>query len=117
ELPRSEFERADPQALPCEPEGAVSRIESSGSGPPCVGNETAGQESDRHDFEPADRRNGIADGPALLCPDCGRPLDAKRACWRCCQRLCACGRATGTAFISVCRLCEVASGTAGSGEE
>ncbi len=30
----------------------------------------------------------------MPCPECGRPLDAKRACWPCCQRLCACGRPT-----------------------
>src|SRR5262245_7701988 len=46
--------------------------------------------------------------PATACPTCKRPMDAKRRCWHCCDRVCeGCGRLTGTAFISLCRLCEV----------
>ena len=46
----------------------------------------------------------------IPCPLCKRPMDARKRCWVCCNRLCeACGRLTGTAFISVCRLCEVAA--------
>jgi hypothetical protein len=36
---------------------------------------------------------------------CGRPLDGKRRCWKCCDRLCACGRTTGSAFIELCVAC------------
>jgi hypothetical protein len=40
------------------------------------------------------------------CPDCGGPLDERRRCWRCCQRLCCdCGRPTGTAFVARCFRC------------
>jgi hypothetical protein len=44
------------------------------------------------------------------CQQCSRPMDAKRRCWRCCERLCeVCGRPTWTAFIALCRPCEVAA--------
>jgi hypothetical protein len=47
--------------------------------------------------------------PATPCPTCKRPMDSRNRCWRCCDRVCeGCGRLTGTAFISFCRLCEVA---------
>jgi hypothetical protein len=49
-------------------------------------------------------------GPFGNCDQCGRPLDAKRRCWRCCDRHCACGRWTGSAFIGVCILCERGGG-------
>ena len=40
------------------------------------------------------------------CPTCRRPLDAKRACWHCCDRLCSvCGQLTGSAFIESCWSC------------
>jgi hypothetical protein len=45
-------------------------------------------------------------GPFGNCDQCGRPLDPKRRCWHCCERLCACGRWTGSAFLAVCILCE-----------
>jgi hypothetical protein len=45
---------------------------------------------------------------ALDCLQCRRPLDAARACWKCCDRVCHCGRPTGSAFIELCRPCEVA---------
>jgi hypothetical protein len=45
-------------------------------------------------------------GPFGNCDRCGRPLDDKRRCWRCCDRLCPCGRWTGSAFIALCILCE-----------
>jgi hypothetical protein len=45
-------------------------------------------------------------GPHGNCHQCGRPLDDKRRCWRCCDRLCAsCGRPTGSAFIETCNPC------------
>jgi hypothetical protein len=44
-------------------------------------------------------------GPHGNCDQCGRPLDAKRRCWRCHDRLCACGRPTGSAFIELCCIC------------
>jgi len=43
-----------------------------------------------------------------LC-QCKRPLDNLRRCWKCCNRLCDCGRWTGSAFISICLLCENAT--------
>src|SRR5262245_54468049 len=44
------------------------------------------------------------------CPNCRRPLDAIRACWRCCDRLCeVCGRLTGSAFLSLCLSCDMAA--------
>jgi hypothetical protein len=47
--------------------------------------------------------------PVTPCPACKRPMDSRKRCWRCCDRVCeGCGRLTGTAFISLCRLCEVA---------
>jgi hypothetical protein len=49
----------------------------------------------------------ITDALTAACPACGRPLDARRACWGCCDRLCPCGRPTGSAFIELCRVCEV----------
>jgi hypothetical protein len=42
----------------------------------------------------------------LFCPNCDRPLDGKRRCWHCCDRRCACGRMTSSAFIATCLLCE-----------
>jgi hypothetical protein len=51
------------------------------------------------------------DGTALVqvmtCPYCRRPLDPKLRCWKCCVRICGCGAVIATAFISVCRSCEV----------
>jgi hypothetical protein len=45
-------------------------------------------------------------GPHGNCEHCGRRLDDKRRCWRCCDRLCSvCGRATGSAFIELCWPC------------
>jgi hypothetical protein len=42
------------------------------------------------------------------CPTCRRPLDNRRACWKCCDRLCeTCGRQTGSAFIAVCLSCDM----------
>jgi hypothetical protein len=49
-------------------------------------------------------------GPFGNCDHCGRALDAKRRCWRCCNRLCPCGRWTGSAFIALCILCEWGGG-------
>jgi hypothetical protein len=46
---------------------------------------------------------------ATQCPLCKRPMDTKRRCWRCCDRLCEeCGLLTGSAFIGLCWLCQVA---------
>lgn len=40
------------------------------------------------------------------CPKCGRPLDGKRRCWKCCDRVCSgCGRLSGSAFIEQCCAC------------
>ena len=51
-------------------------------------------------------------GPFGNCDQCGRPLDSKRRCWRCCDRPCsACGRPTGTAFIALCWPCGLRDGT------
>jgi hypothetical protein len=44
--------------------------------------------------------------PPPRCPTCSRPLDDRGRCWKCCNRLCPCGRLTGSAFIAVCLLCE-----------
>jgi hypothetical protein len=45
-------------------------------------------------------------GPHGSCDECGRALDSKRCCWRCCNRLCVdCGRWTGSAFIQRCWTC------------
>src|SRR5262245_41676649 len=41
----------------------------------------------------------------MTCDSCGRPFDAKRRCWRCCDRRCPCGRLTGSAFIELCFIC------------
>lgn len=50
-----------------------------------------------------------ADLLAGLCSGCHATLDAHGACWRCCNRLCESCRAmwTGSAFIAVCRPCEI----------
>lgn len=45
-------------------------------------------------------------GNEPLCPNCQRPMDELRRCWHCHDRRCACGRMTGSAFISLCILCE-----------
>jgi hypothetical protein len=42
---------------------------------------------------------------ALSCPRCSKPLDSKRRCWRCCDRICRCGRLSGSAFIELCVAC------------
>ena len=43
------------------------------------------------------------------CPSCGMPLDEKRRCWKCCDRICSgCERTTGSAFIELCMQCEAA---------
>jgi hypothetical protein len=45
-------------------------------------------------------------GPHGNCDHCGRPLDDKRRCWRCCDRVCVdCGGWTGSAFIQRCVTC------------
>jgi hypothetical protein len=51
-------------------------------------------------------------GPNGNCDGCGRPLDDKRRCWRCCNRVCPCGRWTGSAFIALCLRCDLAEGEA-----
>jgi hypothetical protein len=44
------------------------------------------------------------------CPTCRRALDERRACWKCCDRLCeTCGRQTGSAFIALCLSCDMAA--------
>ena len=47
-------------------------------------------------------------GPRGNCRQCGRALDDRRRCWRCCDRLCPCGRPTGSAFIELCNPCGLA---------
>jgi hypothetical protein len=55
-------------------------------------------------------------GPFGSCEQCGRRLDDKRRCWRCCDRLCsACGRTTGSAFIELCWQCGLGDGGAEKG--
>ncbi len=45
-------------------------------------------------------------GPHGNCDQCGRALDDKRRCLRCCDRPCVdCGRPTGIAFIQRCVAC------------
>jgi hypothetical protein len=46
--------------------------------------------------------------PDPLCPNCRKPM-VNRKCWgrKCCISLCACGKPTESAFISVCLQCEV----------
>ena len=45
--------------------------------------------------------------PERPCPSCGMPLDEKRRCWKCCDRICSgCERTTGSAFIELCLQCE-----------
>jgi hypothetical protein len=41
----------------------------------------------------------------MTCESCGRILDDKGRCWRCCDRRCPCGRWTGSAFIRLCFVC------------
>jgi hypothetical protein len=41
------------------------------------------------------------------CPSCRRYLTAKGQCWTCCDRRCACGGMTGSAFIERCQQCSV----------
>jgi hypothetical protein len=44
---------------------------------------------------------------SACCPLCRWPLDSKRRCPKCFDRLCAvCGRPTGSYFIVHCLLCE-----------
>jgi hypothetical protein len=46
---------------------------------------------------------------SVPCPQCGRPADEKGCCWKCCNRACSgCRGPTGSAFIAMCRPCEVA---------
>jgi hypothetical protein len=53
-------------------------------------------------------------GPFGNCVTCGRALDEKRRCWRCCDRVCvACGRQTGSAFIQRCIACGLRCPTTG----
>ena len=49
----------------------------------------------------------MGQGTPSRCPHCLRPLDGKKRCWKCCDRLCGCGRLTGSAFIELCRLCAI----------
>jgi hypothetical protein len=49
-------------------------------------------------------------GPHGNCHQCGRALDDRRRCWRCFDRLCPCGRLTGSAFLGLCMLCDVGEG-------
>jgi hypothetical protein len=48
---------------------------------------------------------------ARRCPKCGRLMDAKRRCWAkaCFDRLCECGRLTGSAYIATCFVCSAQS--------
>jgi hypothetical protein len=41
-----------------------------------------------------------------VCPFCRKPLSGVR-CWKCHVCVCPCGRVTESAFILVCRPCEV----------
>ena len=53
--------------------------------------------------------------PGEVCPDCRRPVDAGRRCWRCHRRPCSrCHRNTGSAFIELCILCDFADGPGGA---
>lgn len=42
----------------------------------------------------------------VACPYCHRPT-VGRKCWKDHTSICACGQATESAFLSVCRRCEV----------
>lgn len=45
-------------------------------------------------------------GETVSCPFCQRPALGRR-CWKCCVAVCECGRVTESAFLTVCRQCEV----------
>ena len=45
--------------------------------------------------------------PRPVCPACSGPLDDRQRCWGCCQRVCRCGQATGSAFLATCVLCDL----------
>jgi hypothetical protein len=68
---------------------------------------------------PADRAAIRSHLPALVglvgglprCARCGRPVDGKGRCWRCCDRACeGCGRGTGSPFLATCLVCDFAGG-------
>jgi hypothetical protein len=44
------------------------------------------------------------------CAECGRALDGRRRCLRCHYRVCPGGRPTGSAFIELCLVCDLAVG-------
>jgi len=44
---------------------------------------------------------------AVYCEACHRWRDEKRACWHCVDRVCKCGRLTGSAFIELCSACGI----------
>ncbi len=51
---------------------------------------------------------------SVSCADCGRSVDSAGRCWRCCNRPCVqCGKMTGTAFIEICLICELAPNVQG----
>ena len=50
----------------------------------------------------------VAELTSGRCPHCRKKLDG-RQCWRCHVAWCECGRVTESAFILVCRPCEVAA--------
>jgi hypothetical protein len=51
-------------------------------------------------------KGGLHPGSKTLsCLRCGRLLDSKRRCWRCCDRICRCGGLSGSAFIELCVAC------------
>ena len=52
----------------------------------------------------AERRAAAA--AQLRCPHCKKPT-VGRKCWGCNYSVCECGRMTESAFLSVCRACEV----------
>lgn len=48
----------------------------------------------------------LLSAPVVRCPSCNGPMDERRCCWRCCDRICSgCGRLTGSAFVASCVPC------------
>jgi hypothetical protein len=87
------------------PSGEPSRVEGARDGRPGVDPAGSGPLSGSDDCGRTGAGAERESVTALRCPDCQGELDGRRRCWRCCQRVCGCGRPTGTAFVALCFLC------------
>src|SRR5262245_54917437 len=48
----------------------------------------------------------LLNAPSVCCPLCKGPMDERKRCWHCCERICCeCGRLTGSAFVATCVPC------------